>query len=236
MTAQHHYTDRSNASKAAKKAAERAGITAPKPGEHYAIHTHKGDQGPEFSFELLGGAAAAKDAAKATAKEPHPLDIPPELKRTGSPEEKARIDKAWEKRNAEVRASDPKAAKAEAAAAKEKATAKVLKKIAPDGQRVRHSTAEAAAAAAEGKLPTPPDFSAETHKRFRPKLAELVALAKAGDVAGLKRYEINPISTSPKAMDRYRNLAVIALEARSKGKVAAAAESRRPTTKRARAA
>ncbi|MCC2103960.1 MAG: hypothetical protein KDJ20_07930 [Hyphomicrobiales bacterium] len=69
------------------------------------------------------------------------------------------------------------------------------------------------AAAQAGILPTPPDFTAETHKRFRGKLADLVALAAAGDVAGLKAYAINPISSSPKALDRYRNLCVMALGA-----------------------
>jgi hypothetical protein len=87
----------------------------------------------------------------------------------------------------------------------------------PDHPRMRKSTAEAFEAAKKGILPTPPDFSAETHKRFRPKLAELVALVERKDIAGLKAYPINPISTSPKAMDRFRNLAVAALEAQSAG-------------------
>jgi hypothetical protein len=71
-------------------------------------------------------------------------------------------------------------------------------------------------AARQGQLPTPPDFSKPTHARFRTKLAKLVELAEAGDVEGLKAFSINPISTSPKAMARYRDLAVIALQARSK--------------------
>lgn len=70
-------------------------------------------------------------------------------------------------------------------------------------------------AAKRGELPAEPDFSAETHKRWRPKLAEVVAMAKAGDLEGLRAYEIKPISTSPKAIDRYRNLAVVALEAKA---------------------
>lgn len=85
----------------------------------------------------------------------------------------------------------------------------------PASGRVSNKYKEALAAAQAGKLPAEPDFSAETHKRFRPKLAEVVALAKAGDVAGLRAFDIKPISTSPKAIDRYRNLAVIALEARA---------------------
>lgn len=65
-----------------------------------------------------------------------------------------------------------------------------------------------------GALPAAPDFSKPTHARFRAKLARLVALAEAGDVEGLKAIEINPVSTSPKAMARYRDLAIIAIEAR----------------------
>ncbi|TGQ92179.1 hypothetical protein EN851_11305 [Mesorhizobium sp. M8A.F.Ca.ET.208.01.1.1] len=69
-------------------------------------------------------------------------------------------------------------------------------------------------AAQRGEMPDAPDFSAETHKRFRGKLAQLVALAEAGDAAGLKAIEIKPYSSSPKAMARYRDLAVLAIEAR----------------------
>jgi hypothetical protein len=70
------------------------------------------------------------------------------------------------------------------------------------------------AAAREGKLPEPPDFSAETHRRFRNKLAAVVELAKAGDLNGLRAFEINPVSSSPKAIKRYRDLCIMALEAR----------------------
>jgi hypothetical protein len=70
------------------------------------------------------------------------------------------------------------------------------------------------AAAREGKLPEPPDFSAETHKRFRNRLANVVELAEAGDLLGLRAFEINPVSSSPKAIKRYRDICVMALEAR----------------------
>ena len=66
-----------------------------------------------------------------------------------------------------------------------------------------------------GALPAAPDFSKPTHARFRAKLAKLVALAEAGDVESLKAIAINPVSTSPKAMARYRDLAIIAIEARN---------------------
>ena len=69
--------------------------------------------------------------------------------------------------------------------------------------------------AQSGTLPTAPDFSKPTHARFRTKLAQIVSLAEAGDIAGLQTFEINPVSSSPKAMARYRDLCVIAITARA---------------------
>ena len=66
-----------------------------------------------------------------------------------------------------------------------------------------------------GALPEAPDFSKPTHARFRVKLAQIVVLAEAGDIAGLQAFEINPVSSSPKAMARYRDLCVIAIIARA---------------------
>jgi hypothetical protein len=70
--------------------------------------------------------------------------------------------------------------------------------------------------ARSGALPQPPDFSKLTHARFRAKLAQIVALAEAGDSTALQAFEINPVSSSPKAMGRYRDLCVIAITARTK--------------------
>src|SRR5690606_29411722 len=91
----------------------------------------------------------------------------------------------------------------------------------PQGRR-----AEIAEKAAKGVMPPVPDFSAATHERYRAKLAAIVKLAKAGDVAGLRAIEIKPYSTSPKAMARYRDLAVIALKARAGRKASAGRRSR----------
>ena len=65
-----------------------------------------------------------------------------------------------------------------------------------------------------GTLPPAPDFSKPTHTRFRVKLAQIVALAEAANIAVLQAFEINPVSSSPKAMARYRDLCVIAIIAR----------------------
>jgi hypothetical protein len=83
------------------------------------------------------------------------------------------------------------------------------------GARQTGRRAEIAENAAHGILPPVPDFSAETHRRFRGRLAEIVRLVEAGDVAALKAVEIKTYSSSPKAIARYRDLAVQALEARA---------------------
>ena len=84
---------------------------------------------------------------------------------------------------------------------------------APSAPRCRRD-ADLEAKARQGELPPPPDFSAPTHARFRAKLAALVELAGKADATGLRAIAINPVSSSPKALARYRDLAVLAIEAR----------------------
>lgn len=78
----------------------------------------------------------------------------------------------------------------------------------------RRRDADIEAKARQGELPPPPDFSAPTHARFRAKLAKLLEMAGKADATGLRAFQINPVSSSPKALARYRNLAVMAIEAR----------------------
>ena len=112
--------------------------------------------------------------------------------------------KSKAKRSTAKRAAKPAAAKK---------AQKPAPKPEPVSTRPLGKRAAIQAAARDGKLPEPPDFSAETHKRFRNKLASVVELAKAGDLKGLRAFEVNPVSSSPKAIARYRDLCVIALEA-----------------------
>ncbi len=84
---------------------------------------------------------------------------------------------------------------------------------APSAPR-RRRDADLEAKARQGELPPPPDFSAPTHARFRAKLAALVELAGKADATGLRAIAINPVSSSPKALARYRELAVLAIEVR----------------------
>jgi hypothetical protein len=85
----------------------------------------------------------------------------------------------------------------------------------PKGPKRRTNATAASQAAATGQMPTPPDFSAATHARFRGKLEGLIALAGRGDIDGLHAVAINPVSSSPKALARYRDLCIAALEART---------------------
>jgi len=54
-----------------------------------------------------------------------------------------------------------------------------------------------------------------SRSRFRKKLCEIITLVEAGDLEALKAFLISPINSSPKAMNKYRNLAVIARDART---------------------
>ncbi|MCA3447748.1 MAG: hypothetical protein INF93_13690 [Rhodobacter sp.] len=78
----------------------------------------------------------------------------------------------------------------------------------------RRREADIEAKARQGELPPPPGFSAPTHARFRARLAALAELAGKADATGLRAMPINPVSSSPKALARYRDLAVLAIEAR----------------------
>lgn len=120
------------------------------------------------------------------------------------------------KRKAALKVIDKEAPSPEAKPARAKQD-RATKADKPNGKR-----AAILEAAQRGDLPAAPDFSADTHKRFRAKLAEVVAAAEAGDLATLRAFTINPVSSSPKAIAKYRDLAVIALEARA-GKVGVAA-------------
>jgi len=84
---------------------------------------------------------------------------------------------------------------------------------APSAPRRRRDT-DLEAKARQGELPPPPDFSAPTHARFRARLAALVELVGKADATGLRAIPINPVSSSPKALARYRDLSMLAIEAR----------------------
>jgi hypothetical protein len=124
---------------------------------------------------------------------------------------------------AEIEADEPQAAPDPAAAKQVAPVAPVIEPppeapVTPEPSAAnaprRRRDADLEAKARLGELPPPPDFSAPTHARFRNKLEGLIALAEKGDAEALMAVTINPVSSSPKALARYRDLCVIALEAR----------------------
>jgi hypothetical protein len=66
-----------------------------------------------------------------------------------------------------------------------------------------------------GHMPPKPDFRAETHKYWRARLDEVAELAKKGDAAALKKCEIPDYSSSPRAINRFKDLCLVALQARA---------------------
>lgn len=80
--------------------------------------------------------------------------------------------------------------------------------------RARYDWAAAREAAAKGKVPAAPDFSANTHRSYRVPLAEVEKLVKARDLAGLQAYRVKGTCSSPSAIKRYREIAIAALKAK----------------------
>jgi len=112
-----------------------------------------------------------------------------------------------------IKARDELAAKAKAAisATNGKTPAKPAKK----SSKGRYDWAAAEEAAKKGKIPETPDFSANTHKCYRPRLDEIVKLVKAKNVKALKAMKDSDFRKdgSPLIMNRYRKIAITALEA-----------------------
>jgi hypothetical protein len=116
-------------------------------------------------------------------------------------------------------APTPEAPAATPAKRQRKAAAPVTAAEAASAKRQRSPGAKYEtlfAEAEKGNLPPAPEFSADTHKPYRKKLSALVSLAEAGDADGMWAITINPISSSPKALERYRNLATVAIKAKRK--------------------
>jgi hypothetical protein len=74
---------------------------------------------------------------------------------------------------------------------------------------------DAEVASANGKLPEPPDFSANTHEPYRRLISTCVDLARSRDLKRLREVQICPgrreLSSTPTAIKRWRDLCVRAL-------------------------
>ncbi len=127
------------------------------------------------------------------------------MKKAGAPLKSETAPKAAAAKKTAKAAKTPKAANpAKGPAAPRKQPA----------ERARYDWNGAREAAAKGVIPKAPDFSANTHRSYRGLLAEVEALVKAKDLAGLQAYKVKGSSTSPAAVKRYREIALIALKAK----------------------
>lgn len=107
--------------------------------------------------------------------------------------------------------SKKKAAKAPAKKKASKKSAAANARKPADGDRARYDWKAAEEKALGGKVPSAPDFSAPTHARFLPILKAIKEAVAAEDLKALKAIKINAISSTPKAMARYRDICVSAL-------------------------
>jgi len=83
-------------------------------------------------------------------------------------------------------------------------------------KRTNHAFAEAMAAAERGVMPKAPDFSSDTHRPYRARLAEQIAMLKAGDLKGLQAIIFHRESSSLNALKRFRDLSVAYLKAKKR--------------------
>ena len=117
----------------------------------------------------------AQRAAKAAGHEPDEIEIV-----------KTKDGFTWRVKKQSRRVADARDAKLAAVPSREPPADGAKHSSAPKRALGKRATIEAAAC--EGKLPEPPDFSAPTPTRFRNKLASVIELAKAGDLKGLQAF------------------------------------------------
>lgn len=111
--------------------------------------------------------------------------------------------------------SAAKPAKAKKEKAKRAESPDAVKPIVPHGGAALTWWNDLEAKALKGQLPPVPDFSADTHASYRERLKAVVTLAKAGDIAALKKNDVRPLWNSQTQIVRYRELCLIALHAKA---------------------
>lgn len=194
------YSNRSNAARAARAACAAAGISQPLSGVHFTVDKAGDDFGYTLidvktgettrSFSPTADASAAFDAQESTTSPRLP----------GPPVGGTRYDPA------------DGADAAEAARPAKAARAKKAKSL---GKR-----AQVEVDAAAGKLPPLPSFGGQDKARYAKQVEELGALTAKKDIKGLNALEIPTYSSCRRAMAKYRDLAVIALQAQAAKKAA----------------
>jgi hypothetical protein len=135
------------------------------------------------------------------------LDQPPEAPATpaAQPQESDVATKAKNVKTDKKIISRPKTAT-------KPAKAKSVKASAANGERKNYDWKGHEERAKTGIMPPAPDFSADTHTRYRPALAEVVSMAKDKNIPGLKKFKWDGFAgSSVKSVLRYRDLCMVAL-------------------------
>jgi hypothetical protein len=204
------YETKSLAITAARTALKALGVKDAMSEVHFRL-TPRGEQWSWHQIDLGTGQVATGELIKDGAEDAIPPLAP--VTRVPSKGAKPAAPKAAKAPKLAGKREAARLAKIAAADARNKAPKppKAPRVVKPTGQRAAVETAAAA-----GKLPTPPDFSADTHKRFRKTLEGLVAAAKAGNLKALKADTTERKSSSRNAICRYRDLCIVALEAQRK--------------------
>lgn len=105
----------------------------------------------------------------------------------------------------------PMSKSASAASGKTKKASKA--KRTSGAKNARYDWKAAEESAGKGIVPPKPDFSAPTHKPWLGIFDEIVKATEAKDMSALRKIKINPTSSTPKAMDRFRSICLSALKA-----------------------
>ena len=214
------FATRPEAVKAARAALIAHGIEKPLSGVHFHVDpiTGPADDVVGYSWAAVDTAPATPDAARSAAINRMVRETKAKTVRTPKEPAPAKAAKAADpdlivdgvSYPNKTRANEARRLAAAAASGQPSATQVAKAVLASTGKR-----AAVVAAAAAGQLPPKPEFPSPNDKRYLPLRDRLVALAEAGDVAGLKAVEIKTYSSSPKKLDKYRNLCVTALEGRA---------------------
>ena len=199
-------------------------VTPPDPKISAAIakdfaETKKKEKFDDVKKFVANGKAAqsAADAVLKTALDKRDAAVGKKIDKVVSKLKKAKAAKLPKKAGKivekAIKARDELAAKAKAAISA--TNGKTPPKPAKKSSKGRYDWAAAEEAAKKGKIPETPDFSANTHKCYRPRLDEIVKLVKAKNVKALKAMKDSDFRKdgSPLIMNRYRKIAITALEA-----------------------
>jgi hypothetical protein len=197
-----------------KTASDRAATKRAVKKERAAAET----VGKTTTLPLTGKAALRAISEAAVAKsDVTPTKVPPGM--TGEKAKRAaeRAKKAAKSAKKPAKAAKPARLPTPRDAEEAERVNKVLR-LSPrkpgQGKRSMYDWKGEKEAAAKGKIPSPPDFSANTHRVYRPALAEVVELVQKKDLDGLLKHRVEGTCSSPKAIKRYREIALIALKAK----------------------